>query len=74
VPDDGAVVDQEQVGDGAEAFEGFVFVGADRFVAEVAAVATTGNPSAERSRWCSGVYGSITPRLGLPGAADVANG
>ncbi len=37
VPDDGAVVDQEEVGDVAEAFEGFVFIGADRFVAEVAA-------------------------------------
>ena len=35
--DDGAVVDQEEVGNAAQAFEGFVLVGADRLVAEVAA-------------------------------------
>ena len=37
VPDDGAVVDEEKVGDAAEAFERFVLVGADRLVAQVAA-------------------------------------
>ncbi|WP_435811534.1 alpha/beta fold hydrolase, partial [Streptomyces microflavus] len=30
-----------------------------------------GSPGRPRRRRCSGVYGSITPRSGLPGAHDV---
>ena len=35
-------------------------------------VQTTGRPTAASSRWCSGVYGSMTPRYGLPGATSAA--
>ena len=37
-------------------------------------VITSGPPKSASSRWCSGVYGSITPSHGLPGATASATG
>ena len=37
-------------------------------------VSTIGSPTAARSRWCSGVYGSITPSSATPGATAGATG
>ena len=37
MPDDGAVMDQKEIGDAAKAVQGLVFVGADGFIAQVAA-------------------------------------
>ena len=37
VPDDGPIVDEEEIGDAAEARHRFAFVDADRFVAQVSA-------------------------------------
>ena len=35
-------------------------------------VMTSGSPTSPSSRWCSGEYGSITPRSGAPGATAAA--
>src|ERR1035441_5074305 len=61
MPDDGAVVDQEQIGNAAEAFEGFVLVGADRLVAQVAAGGDDGEPERRQGQVMErGVRGGYT--------------
>ena len=37
MPDDGPIVDEQHVGDPAQSFERFEFIGADRLIAQIAA-------------------------------------
>src|ERR1039458_2110546 len=50
MPDDGAVVDQEEVRNAAETFEGFVLISADRLVAKVAAGGDNGEPERQHEQ------------------------
>ena len=70
---DRAVVQQEQVGDAGEALQRVVVPVGDRLVGHVAARhARAASPASASSRWCSGEYGSITPRSRERGATASA--
>ena len=53
-----------------QAREGVVVAVGDRLVGDVPAGQHQRPAEVEASRWCSGVYGSITPEERLPGATD----
>ena len=71
---DRPVVGQERVGDAAEPLARVLVVECDRLVGAVAARHHERAAEVAESRWCSGVYGSITPSHGVPGATDGATG
>ena len=67
MPDDGAVVDEEEIGDAAEAFEGFVLVGADGLVAEVAAGGDDGEAERRQEQMMQGGVGEHHAEIGVAG-------
>ena len=67
MPDDGAVVDQEKIGDAAEAFEGFVLVGADRLVAQVAAGGDDREPERRQEQVMQRGVGEHHTEVGVAG-------
>ena len=74
VPDDGAVVDEEQIGDAAEAFEGFVLVGADRLVAQVAARGHDGEPERRQEQVMQRGVGEHDAEVGVAGGEGGGTG
>ena len=65
VPDDGAVVDKEQIGNAAKAFEGFVLVGADGLVAQVAARGHDGEAERGHEQMMQGGVGEHDAEIGV---------
>ena len=67
MPDDGAIVDEEKIGDAAEAFEGFVLVSADRFVGQVATRGHDGEPERRQQQMMQGGVGQHHAEVEIAG-------
>ena len=74
VPDDGAVVDEEQIGNAAEAFEGFVLVGANGLVAQVAARGHDGKAERGQEQVMQGGVGEHDAEVGVAGGEGGGQG
>ena len=68
--DDGAVVDEEEIGDGVEAIEGVALVDADGFVAEIAAGGDDGETEFGRRKMMERRIGEHDAEGGIPGAME----
>ncbi len=65
MPDDGAVVHQEQIGDAAQAFECLLLGRANRFVAQVAAGSHDGKGQQRQQQMVQGSVGEHHGQVGI---------